>query len=285
VVDQKGLRNGSEEVRIWTELSVDLATGEIGIFRLLGGAEIEMVWIEPGTFMMGAGRREGIGYDAERARPQHEVTISRGFYLGKYELTQEQWESAMGTRPWAGEIGQYLKEGPNYPAVYMYRWEAQAFVDALNTAEGREEYRLPTEAEWEYACRAGTTTWWSFGEYSGHNESLIADYAWSRENTVDVVPKEMYAHEVGLKLPNPWGLYDMHGNVEEWVYDCYDAYSALPSIDPKEPPWSEACTPIARGGYFSYPGHQLASAYRGNDLGPGSSRMVARGMRLLRKRP
>ena len=284
VVDGKGLRNGSEEVRIWTELNVDLFTGEVGVFRLPGGAEIEMVWIEPGTFMMGADRGQ-IGYDAERAHPQHEVTISRGFYLGKYELTQEQWESVMGTRPWAGEIGQYVREGPNYPAVYMYRWEAQAFVDALNAGEGSEVYRLPTEAEWEYACRAGTTTLWSFGGRFGHGETLIADYAWCGENTKDVVPKEMYAHEVGLKLPNPWGLYDMHGNVDEWVYDCYDAYSASPSIDPTGPPWSETCTPIARGGHWAFPGMQQESACRGDDLGPGPSRMVARGMRLLRKRP
>ena len=285
VVDRKGLRNGSEEVRVWTELNVDLFTGEIGVFRLPGGAEIEMVWIEPGTFMMGADRYWDRKKMFEDALPRHEVAISRGFHLGKYELTQAQWESLMGTRPWAGEIGPYLKEGPNYPAVYMYREEAQAFVDALNAAEGSEVYRLPTEAEWEYACRAGTTTLWSFGGLFGNYETLIAEHAWCMENTVDVGEEEMYAHEVGLKLPNPWGLYDMHGNVEEWVYDCYDAdyYSISPRMDPTGPPWSEACTPIVRGGHWWYDTYQQSPAWRGFQHGP--RRTAMRGMRLLRQRP
>ena len=288
VVDRKGLSRGSEEVRIWTELNVDLATGEIGVFGLPGGVEIDMVWIEPGTFMMGADPYRQSGDLFENALPRHEVAISRGFYLGKYELTQGQWESVMGTRPWAGEVGSYLKEGPNYPAVYMYREEAQAFVDSLNAAEGSEVYRLPTEAEWEYACRAGTTTLWSFGGLFGNYESLIAEYAWCRENTVDVGEKEMHAHEVGLKLPSPWGLYDMHGNVEEWVYDCYDAdyYSISPGMDPTGPSSSEGCIPLARGGAWGTDRSQTTSAYRGRELGRhGPLRTVVRGMRLLRQRP
>ena len=123
---------------------------------LLGGAKLEMVWIQPGRFLMGSpvsepGRRDDEG-------PQHEVTITKGFYLGKYELTQAQWESVMSTSPWlVGSTTQVPGRG-SFPANRMRWHEVQTFIRKLNESEGMDIYRLPTEAEWEYACRAGTTT-------------------------------------------------------------------------------------------------------------------------------
>ena len=104
--------------------------------------------------------------------PQHEVTISQGFYLGKFEVTQEQWESVMGTAPWPGQI--FVQPNPLHPAVYISWNDMQAFIERLNEAAGEELYRLPTEAEWEYTCRAATTTRRSFGD----EESQLADHAW-----------------------------------------------------------------------------------------------------------
>ena len=211
-------------------------TGDVVTFDLPGGATIEMVWIKPGTFMMGWEERL---YE----RPVHEVTISRGFWLGKYEITQVQWESVMGTRPWVGQrFSKNVRDNPDHPAVYISWDDVQAFVAKLNQAEGAEVYRLPTEAEWEYACRAGTTTRWSFGD----DESQLGNYAWYDDNAWNV--GEAYAHAVGTKLPNPWGLYDMHGNVWEWVQDWYGSYSGDPETDPAGPATGSAR--VVRSGTF-----------------------------------
>ena len=179
-------------------------------FVLPGDAEIEMVWIPSGTFMMGTRQEEIDRLNAEETDfpgwnsnegPQHEVSITRGFYLGKYEITQAQWESVMGTRPWSGRS--YFRENANHPAVYISWNDMRDFVVELNEAEGSEVYRLPTEAEWEYACRAGTTTPWSFGD----DESQHGDYAWYYDNAWNAGERgEKYAHAVGTKLPNPWGF-------------------------------------------------------------------------------
>ena len=168
--------------------------------ELPGGATMDFVWIEPGTFMMGSPESEPWHYDGEG--PRHPVTISRGFYLGKYKVTQGQWESVIGTPPGSGE--NKAQEYPNHPVVYISWEDAQAFIQKLNEVAEEETYRLPTEAEWEYACRAGTTTRFSFGE----DESRLGDYAWYSGNSSPYGMKD-----VGTKLPNAWGLHDMHGNV------------------------------------------------------------------------
>jgi len=142
-----------------TWVSVGYANEEI-IVDLPGGATMAFVWIEPGTFTMGSPSSEPGRWDDEG--PQHEVTISRGFYLGKFEVTQGQWQAVMGTRPWAGES--YVRENPNHPAVYISWNDVQAFIQKWNEAAEDSLYRLPTEAEWEYACRAGSVTRWSFGD-------------------------------------------------------------------------------------------------------------------------
>ena len=240
------------------ELTVDLP----------GGATIEFVRIEPGTFRMGSPSSE-VGRDDDEC-PQHEVTISQGFYLGKYEVTQGQWEAVMGTTPWSGEG--YVQANPNHPAVYVSWSDAQEYIAKLNTAAGVNIYRLPTEAEWEYSCRAGTTTRWSFGE----GESQLGEYAWYRDNAWDI--GEKYAHAVGTKLPNPWGLYDMHGNVWEWCEDWYGDYSSSAQTDPTGP--SSGSSRVVRGGYFSTRAHGVRSALR-NYYSPDDRNSYV-GFRLLR---
>jgi len=201
---------------------------------LPGGAEMGMVWIEAGTFTMGESEENepilrdlGLwyGWDEVHQQPTHLVTISKGFYLGKYEITQAQWESVMGTKPWSGRS--QVQEGPQYPAVGYTFSMVEEFARGLTDIDEGFIYRLPTEAEWEYACKAGTTTIWSFG-----NDILqIGDYAWTYENTCAL--DQCYPRPVGTKLPNPWGLYDMHGNIWEWTQDWFGReYTEDPQVDP-----------------------------------------------------
>ena len=241
-------------------------------FTLPGGATIEMVWIEPGTFIMGSPESED-GRDTNEG-PQHEVTITRGFWLGKYELAQEQFESVTKSHPWSsGRL--YVAEGPNYPAAYISWDDMQYLIGKLNEFEEAEIYRLPTEAEWEYACRAGATTRWAFGD----DESLLREYAWYEDNGCD--EEQCYAHEVGTKLPNPWGLCDMHGNVWEWVQDWYAPYTSDPQIDPVGP--TTGSERVYRGGFFKNTPRSLRSASRAGLL--GRRRLQHIGGRLLRVGP
>jgi formylglycine-generating enzyme required for sulfatase activity len=162
------------------------------------------------------------------------------------------------------------------PSGGYISWEdVQEFTKRVNRSEGTQVYRLPTEAEWEYACRAGTTTRWSFGDH----ERQLKDYAWYRNNAWDI--DEKYAHAVGTKLPNPWGLYDMHGNVWEWTMDWYSKsyYNSSPGRDPSGPTMGSGR--VVRGGSFSnYFALNTRSANR-NYYGP-SYRNNSLGARLLR---
>jgi formylglycine-generating enzyme required for sulfatase activity len=255
-------------------------TGDTATFDLPGGATIEMVWIEPGTFIMGTTEEqkqamisEGWEDDFERELPAHEVTITRGFWLGKYELTQGQWESVMGTTPWSGR--DYVQERASNPAAWISWEDVQAFIGVLNEMEGSEVYRLPTEAQWEYACRAGSTTRWSFGD----DESMLGEYAWYDANAWNV--GEKYAHEVGAKLPNPWGLHDMHGNVWEWCWDWYGTYSSGAQVDPMGP--SSGSYRVVRCGDFGYYAWSTRSANR-SYLTPGFH-IYHVGARLVRQEP
>ena len=259
-------------------------------FSLPGGAELEVVWIEPGVFQMGAPEseiNETIDWcvDLGESRstcvelfgaegPLHEVEISQGFYLGKYEITQGQWEAVMGTTPWAGE--DYVQEHSSHPAVYISWYDVQAFIGRLNAAAGDSLYRLPSEAEWEYACRAGTTTRWSLGD----DVSQLTDYAWYWGNAWHV--GERYAHAVGLKRPNAWGLYDMHGNVYEWVQDWYgrDYYNSSPRVDPPGPDIGSAR--VLRSGDFYVSAQAVRSAVRYGDS--PDDRYYFIGVRLVRIR-
>lgn len=240
-----------------------------GLFSLPGGALMEFVWIPAGTFRMGSPSSEA-GRLSDEAL--HEVEISRGFWLGKYEVTQGQWAAVMGTRPWSGRG--YVVSDLSHPAVFISWNDIQRFIGRLNDAAGDSLYRLPSEAKWEYACRAGGRTRWSFGD----DESVLGGYAWYWDNTRDV--GEEYAHAVGTKWPNAWGLYDMHGNVYEWVQDWYgsDYYDVSPRVDPRGP--SSGSLRVGRGGGFGDGASDLRSADRSGFL--PSSRGDDIGVRLLR---
>ncbi|MFH1550753.1 MAG: formylglycine-generating enzyme family protein [Planctomycetota bacterium] len=148
----------------------------------------------------------GDAADYKDEHPLHKVKISEPFYIGKYEVTQKQWKAVMKYNP-------CRSKGDNLPSTVSW-------VDALEFCRKAGGWlRLPTEAEWEYACRAGSNTQWCFGD----NESMLGEYAWYRNNT------EWSAHEVGQKKPNAWGLYDMHGNVFEWCLDVWHSnYDGAP---------------------------------------------------------
>jgi formylglycine-generating enzyme required for sulfatase activity len=203
---------------------------------------MELVLIPPGKFRMGSPLDEK---DRGRFEGQVDVTLTRSFFLGKTEVTQAQWRAVMGTTPWKGS--EHRQEGDAYPAGPVSWDDSQAFCEKLSEKEKRR-YRLPTEAEWEYACRAGTTTRFSFGE----DKSLLRDYAWFGAPIGEGVDHKACQHEVGLKKPNPFGLFDMHGNVGEWCADWLDSDNSTksPLVDPAGPP-TGSYRVYRGGGWFS----------------------------------
>ena len=224
---------------------------------------MEFVWIEPGVFQMGSD--DG---DSDE-RPVHEVEISRGFWLGKYEVTQGEWEAVMGSNP-----SRYT--GDARRPVEQISWnDVQGFIAKLNDAAGSDVYRLPTEAEWEYACRAGTTT--AYGYQVRDPNPSLGDYAWYSGNNSPSGTKV-----VGGKKPNDWGLHDMHGNVWEWVQDWYgrNYYNNSPRVDPPGPDTGSGR--VFRGGAFDGAARGLRSAVR-SGASPGG-RSAGIGARLLRIR-
>jgi formylglycine-generating enzyme required for sulfatase activity len=252
------------------DINCEFAPGGEMTVDLPGGATMDFVWIEPGTFLMGSASSEP-GHESDES-PQHIVTISHGFWLEKYEVTQGQWEAVMGTTPWVG--GEYLEEGPDYPAQYISWDDAQDLIAELNATTDGSPYRLPTEAEWEYACRAGTGTRWSYGD----SEGGLGAHAWYFFNTFDI--GEAYAHQIGTKAPSPWGLFDTHGNVWEWVHDWYGSYSGDDQLDPVGP--TTGTRRVVRGGSY----YNIARATRSAERGfyPQDHRRNALGVRLLRDR-
>ena len=168
------------------------------------------------------------------------------------EVTQAQWVAVMGERKWVGKKN--VREGNNYPAVYVSWEDCNAFIQKLNRKEGANKYRLPTEAEWEYACRAGSSEIYSFGS----DKSQLDNYGWFKGNAWD--EGEKYAHPVAQKKPNEWGLYDMHGNVYEWCQDWYADYPSGSFEDPKGP--SKGTRRIIRGGSWNFYSWGCRSSYR-----------------------
>jgi formylglycine-generating enzyme required for sulfatase activity len=203
--------------------------------------DMTLIEIPAGTFMMGSPETEKNHQGDEHL---HKVTISKPFCMQTTEVTQGQWKEMMGTEPWKGKND--VKEGANYPAVYVSWDDSVAFCEKLSAREGKE-YRLPTEAEWEYVCRAGTQTAWSVGD----DANVLGDYAWHKENTRNKYRMEPYAHQVGLKKANAFGLYDMHGNVFEWCHDYYgaDYYKQSTEPDPTGP--TSGDKRVLRGGDWS----------------------------------
>jgi formylglycine-generating enzyme required for sulfatase activity len=205
---------------------------------------MQFVLIPAGTFMMGSLASNIQSSWSER--PAHRVTISQPFSLGKYPVTQAQWETVMGTNPILGNP--LLTRGtPNHPVVGVSWDDVHVFLHKLNEREGGGDYRLPTEAEWEYACRAGTET----PRYHPDIDAI----AWYGKNSSN------HHQPVGQKLPNAWGLYDMLGNVFEWCLDGRRKYRAAAAVDPMGPTDAGSYR-VQRGGSWGSSARVVRAAYR-----------------------
>ena len=220
---------------------------------------MRFVPISTGTFTMGEGKTA------------HKVTLTKAFELGQYEVTQEQYEKVMGKNP-------SRFKGKQKNPVEMVSWnDAVEFCRKLSDLSAEKNtgyvYRLPTEAEWEYACRAGTTTKYSFGD----SDSELGDYAWYRDNSGKTT------HPVGGKKPNAWGLYDMHGNVYEWCQDKYERnfqgnFRSGSVTDPTGP--ASGDRRVLRGGSFFFRTDYVRSASRNYSL--PDRRLILYGFRPAR---
>ena len=208
------------------------------------------VLIPAGTFMTG---------DVS----EHQVTISKPYYMQTTEVTQGQWRQVMGNNP-----SVFKTCGDNCPVENVSWGDAQEFIRRLNQKEGVNKYRLPTEAEWEFACRAGAKS----KEAPGSAEGKLGDYAWYEANS------DRKTHPVAEKKPNPWGLYDMHGNVLEWCQDWQDDYPEKAVKDPKGPPSGQH--KILRGGAWLGSPTTLRCTFRSQDYGIVKSNDI--GFRLAR---
>jgi formylglycine-generating enzyme required for sulfatase activity len=239
---------------------------------------VEMVLIQGGYFKMGNNR----GQPDEA--PAHRVWISP-FLMDKYEVIQQQFRRLEISDP------SHFKD-PNNPLEQMNWTDAAIYCNERSYSEGLElcydektwdcnfnanGYRLPTEAEWEYACRAGTNTDYSFG----NNKQLLSDYAWYSENS------SAKTHNTGQKKPNPWGLYDMHGNVTEWCNDYYakDYYKNSPEKNPKGP--AKGKERVIRGGSWNSTPNACRSTYRSSDPSINDTCLSSDtiGFRAVRKAP
>jgi len=233
------------------------------------GLTMKLVLIPAGTFMMGSklspaecvkkyGAEEKY-YDLEH--PRHKVTITKPFYMGVYEVTQPQYVAVMGPGPWiVGQKPKMLtKIGPKFPASWVHWHEATEFCKRLSKTLGKT-ITLPTEAQWEYACRAGSTTEF----YFGNDPAKLRDYCWFVENQDGKDGERYGTREGGLKKPNAWGLYDMHGNVWEWCRDWYDKdfYASGNNVDPVNTKVAKCAT--VRGGSWYNPACSMRSAGRNN---------------------
>ena len=213
----------------------------------------DMVLIQAGTFKMGSPASDKGRTDDESL---HQVTITKQYYMGIYEVTQELWEAVIGHNPSS------KNKGTKLPVTDVSWSDCQEFLKRLNE-KSNAGYRLPTEAEWEYACRAGTTTAYSFGDRITKNDANFDD------STI---------RAVGSYKPNAFGLYDMHGNVWEWCEDWYGAYSAGAVTDPKGLGWGNRR--VLRGGSFVSDGSAARSPNRGVNTPTG--RLHTFGFRLAR---
>jgi formylglycine-generating enzyme required for sulfatase activity len=198
------------------------------------GLNLAMVWLAGGSFQMGSNDSDA---DSDE-KPVHTVSLD-GFWIGKYEVTQREYEALMGNNP-------SLFKGADRPVTVVSWDDAMAFCGKLSAATGKT-YSLPTEAQWEYACRAGTTTKWCFGD----DESRAGEYAWYAGDGT---------RPVGQKQPNAWGLYDMHGNVWEWCADWYGPYGAGAQRNPMGAATGQSR--VLRGGWWSSSASNCRSAFR-----------------------
>ncbi len=229
---------------------------------------IRLCWCPPGKFLMGSPRNEP---ERRPGEDQVEVTLTKGFWMGKFEATQGEWKRAMGTLP--GELTAELPEGDDYPVGNVNFAETEAFCRKLTELARQSgelpngwEFRLPTEAQWEYACRAGTTTAMSFGDKLSSKQ---ANFKGKPYNGAEAGPSLSRAAKVGSYPANAWGLHDMHGNIFEWCRDWYrqklpggadpDLYSAKNSATKSE---HGDVSRVRRGGCWADDGWPCRSAFR-----------------------
>ena len=207
---------------------------------------MEFILVPSGSFMMGADKKLEDASNDET--PRHRVIISKAFYLGKFQVTQSQWVTVMGDNP--SEF-----KGSSNPVENVSWDNVRSFVHKLNQMEGTDKYRLPTEAEWEYAARADTESTYFFG----YEDRDLGRYAWYAGNSGEKT------HPVGQKGANAWGLHDIHGNVWEWVQDWYDGdyYSQGRATDPQGP--SSGKYRVMRGGCWYHNAGACRVAYRHYD--------------------
>ena len=237
--------NGNYSVRISNDFghvsttSVQLDVNDTQLIHeadLNASVAMEMIWVEPGTFTMG---QDGV------ATPDHEVTLTNGFYLGKYEVTQAQYEAVMtGNTDGLSATPSKWPNNADRPVEKVSWDDIQKFLTRLNAQEAGNipagwAYVLPTEAQWEYACRAGTTTAYSWGDSITTSNANYSDSGYSQ------------TRDVGLYSANPWGFFDMHGNVWEWTADWYTAYSSGAQTDPEGP--ATGSDRVYRGGSWYNP--------------------------------
>ncbi|GMQ79795.1 MAG: hypothetical protein BMS9Abin03_234 [Thermodesulfobacteriota bacterium] len=230
---------------------------------------MEFVYIKPGSFMMGSPSNES-GRDSDEK--QHRVTLTKEFYMQSTEVTQGQWKAVMGNNP-----SEFKNCGDDCPVEKVSWNDVQEFIRKLNRREGGNRYRLPTEAEWEYAARAGSTTAFANGGITelkcGFDSNLDA-MGWYCGNSNEKT------HPIARKQPNSWGLYDMHGNVWEWCQDWYGKYSSSFVTNPTGP--SDGSFRVSRGGGWIRNARYCRSALRNRDS-PGDRYNAALGFRLLRR--
>ncbi len=247
---------------------------------------MEFVRIPSGTFMMGSSRAEinkavfetkKYNENAERGwfageSPKRKVTIKDGFWLGRYEVTQAEWQAIMGDNP------SYFKDcGGNCPVEQVSWDDIQVFLKRLNAKNDGFEYRLPSEAEWEYAARAGTTTAFSFGNSLNSNQANFFGFFPYASTKGPEIGKTV---KVGSYQPNAFGLYDMHGNVWEWVEDIYSLnYRKLPTDGSANVSVGDSSRRVLRGGAWNDIGSSCRSAFRNEDA--PASRNSLNGFRIV----
>ena len=210
---------------VWVAPFAQTARPEVGA-RQTNSLGMELVYCPAGEFAMGSPPEEKMRQEEERV---HKVRITRGFYLGRTEVTQAQWSSLM-------EVNRSRDKGDRLPVQNVSWKEASEFCRRLSQREGKS-YRLPTEAEWEYACRAGAQGAWEPAD-------PVQDQAWFADNSDETT------HPAGTRKPNAWGLLDMLGNVAEWCSDWYAPYEASPASDPGGP--AEGTARVVRGGSWRH---------------------------------
>ena len=240
-----------EPSQSWVLVSGQSSEGKkTGDIYTIPDLSLDMIWVEPGTFDMGSPTTEAGRYSEE---VQHQVTLTKGFYLGKHEVTQAQYEAIMtGNVDGLSATPSYNSNKPNCPVEQVSWNDIQVFLTRLNAQQSGNipagwAYVLPTEAQWEYACRAGTTTAYSWGDSI---KSSDANYNFNFGQTRDV----------GKYQANAWGFFDMHGNVWEWTADWYGSYSTASVIDPGGS--ASGSLRVRRGGSWYSDGTHLRSARR-----------------------